>query len=306
MVFAAVCGFQESFERSVDEPECSWPPKPVSNNILQPLVEHFDSDVLSPLSVRGGVDGEGIYDEIDFSERRVQVATQSVPASVPRLSLNNFGNLSKLPEVRSKDDDGDGSDGLNSRDDSVTECDSRPITARSRCSSRGDGTVSREGSRDSRRTHPEDGQSDGQPLSARSLELRERQTLSARGQGGGGGSSDAGGSDISEGAPLSARTSSGDVRGLPPFSPRFLSPRVGPPGGIVGGGGGLGTARPSPRLHSVTSAGPRSILSPRWTLPGTILAHAPSHGDVVQAAGPWGIVGDSPRRQVTIRINCSY
>jgi len=162
----------------------------------------------------------------------------------------------------------------------MTECDSRPITARSRCSSRGDGPASREGSRDSR------AHSDGQPLSARSQDIRQRQPLSAPGPCG----SDAGGSDISgEGAPLSARTSSGELcpRGLPQFSPRFLSPRVGPPGGLGGGVGGFGSARPSPRLHSVTAAGPRSLLSPRCG-PGSLI-HPPS--ELVPGCGPFGVGG---------------
>jgi hypothetical protein len=232
---------------------------------------------------------------MDITDRRQRTGkiAQSVPASVPRLSLNDFGSyLSKLPEVRAVDDEEtyeieEGSDGLHSRDDSVTECDSRPITARSRCSSQGDSTVSREGSRDSRRTHAEDSQSDSQPLSARSFDLR---ALSARGPGVGGGS-DTGGNDVSDSMPMGARTASGDLcpRGLPPFSPRFLSPRVGPIGpqvGLGGGGGGFGSARPSPRIHGVTSAGPRSILS---------------QADMAQGAGPWGIVsgivGDSPRQR---------
>ena len=289
------CVREESFERSLDETDASWVAGlPDSRNTSEL------EDVLSPLSLKGASDGDGIYDEIEITDRRQRPDknAQSVPASVPRLSLNDFGkHLSKLPEVRAEDDEDEtfeeieeGSDGLNSRDDSVTECDSRPITARSRCSSRGDSTVSREGSRDSRRTHPEDSQSDGQPLSARSFDLRERQALSARG-GVGGGGSEAGGSDAFEGAPLGARTASGDLcpRGLPPFSPRFLSPRI----GAMGPPSGLGASRPSPRIHGVTSAGPRSILSPRCG-PGSLMH---SQSELVQGSGPWGIVGDSPRQR---------
>ena len=286
-----LCVAQESFEPSLDETDASWAAGLPDSRQSSEL-----EDVLSPLSVRGNGDGDGdgIYDEMDITDRRQRTGknAQSVPASVPRLSLNDFGSyLSKLPEVRAVDDEEtyeieEGSDGLHSesRDDSVTECDSRPITARSRCSSQGDSTVSREGSRDSRRTQAEDSQSDSQPLSARSFDLR---ALSARGPGVGGGGSDAGGSDVPDSMPLGARTASGDLcpRGLPPFSPRFLSPRVGPigpSGGLGGGGGGFGSARPSPRIHCVTSAGPRSILS---------------QADMAQGAGPWGIVGDSPRQR---------
>lgn len=278
---------------------------------MEPLAEHGDDDdasveVLSPLSVRGLSDGVGWYDEdeIHLSDPRPGAASTGAPASVPRLSLLEFGSKRVVETHRAKDDGDDsnpsldaldaedGSDGLNSRDDSVTEGDSRPITARSRTSSR-DGAASREGSRDSRRTFPDDGLSDGQQLSARSFGLdRERQPLSARGLYGGG--SDAGGSDVSaESAPLSARTNSaGELcRGLPQFSPRFLSPRMASPRGVGrglgGAAGGFGSARPSPRVPSVTSAGPRSILSPRCG-PGT-LVH--SQSDVALGSGPWGVGG---------------
>ena len=266
------CVREESFERSLDEAE-SWFPSPgEARSHLEPLAEHGHGvdDVLSPLSVRGlSGDADGI-DEIDFSDRPSrQVACREAPASVPRLSLNNFGsNRNEGPKYEAEE----GSDGLNSRDDSVTECDSRPITARSSGSIREDGAGSREGSRDSRRPCSDDMLSDGQPLSHRSQDMpacdnRERRPLSARGFGGLGAGSDPGGSDASA-EPVLARTTSSELslRSLPQFSPRFLSPRVGPHGGLGGGGGSFASgssfasARPSPRLHSVTAAGPFFIL----------------------------------------------
>ena len=107
------CG-QESFERSVDDADATFLPSPRdARSNLQPLAEDEDDgpDVVSPLSARGlsGLTGDSdIYDEICFSEHRVQSVA---PASVPRLSLNNFGNhlsnsdqLSKLPERAGGDD----------------------------------------------------------------------------------------------------------------------------------------------------------------------------------------------------------
>ena len=278
------CVREESFERerSVDDAEaafCSGPREHARRN-LEPLAEN--ESVLSPGVGSPGV-GDAAYDEIHFAHR---AAVAPAPASVPRLSLNNFGAKegderepfdAPFLSARSQGVEAeDCSDGPTSRDESATEGDSRPVTARSRTSSR-DGTGSREGSRDSRRTHRSDGQSDGQPLSARSQgwDHRERQPLSARGFGG----SDGCGSDVSgDTGPLSARTNSGDLcpRGLPQFSPRFLSPRVEP--SPRGAGRGLGGGR-----FAVTSAGPgpRSILSPR----------VQSHCEVQGGPGPWGVGG---------------